>query len=144
MKYEKEFNAYLADLAVMTMKLHNIHWNVVGKDFTRVHEFTEKEYETVFDYMDAVAEHLRKFECVPQANMSELLKVSHVKEIPARTFTCQEALELVYADLQNLRTVATELRNACDEEGWFSAVDMLEDHIDHYNKQIWFLRSMLA
>ena len=48
------------------------------------------------------------------------------------------------ADLELLRKEAIELRNAADAEGWFSAVNFLEDHVDDYNKQIWFLRSMLA
>ena len=41
MKLQKEFNQYLADLAVMTFKLHNLHWNVTGSQFVPVHEFTE-------------------------------------------------------------------------------------------------------
>lgn len=39
---------------------------------------------------------------------------------------------------------ATELRNACDNEGWFSGVTMFEDQVNYYNKQIWFIRALLG
>ena len=42
MKLVKEFNQYLANLAVVTFKLHNVHWNTVGTQFVRVHEYTEE------------------------------------------------------------------------------------------------------
>lgn len=57
MKLQKEFNQYLADLAVVNFKLHNLHWNVQGKAFVAVHQFTEELYNQVFEYFDAVAEH---------------------------------------------------------------------------------------
>ncbi len=143
-KLEKEFNVYLADQAVMTAKLHNIHWNVQGMQFVRVHEYTESEYEKAFERMDEVAEHLRKFDIVPASTLAEYLQLATIKEEPSRTFGYVEGLTIVLADLELLRKEAIELRNAADAEGWFSAVNFLEDHVDDYNKQIWFLRSMLA
>ncbi|AVM69619.1 DNA starvation/stationary phase protection protein [Lachnospiraceae bacterium oral taxon 500] len=143
-KLEKEFNVYLADQAVMTAKLHNIHWNVQGLQFVPVHEFTEAEYEKSFERMDEVAEHLRMYGIVPASTLAEYLQLATIKEEPSRTFEYAEGLAIVLADLELLRKEATELRNAADKEGWFSAVSFLEDHVADYNKQIWFLRSMLA
>ena len=31
-------NAYLANIGVAYIKLHNLHWNVVGSQFKAVHE----------------------------------------------------------------------------------------------------------
>ena len=41
MNLKKEFDLYLSNLAVMTFKLHNLHWNVTGLAFKSIHEFTE-------------------------------------------------------------------------------------------------------
>ena len=51
-----KIKTYLANLAVWNVKLHNIHWNVVGPYFVSVHEYTEKLYDEVFEAYDAVAE----------------------------------------------------------------------------------------
>ncbi|RRD94838.1 DNA starvation/stationary phase protection protein [Clostridiales bacterium COT073_COT-073] len=141
---EKQFNQYLANLAVWTIKLHNIHWNVEGELFVPVHELTEAEYDKSFARMDDVAEHLRMYEIVPVSTLKEYLELATIKEEPTRKFECKEALRIVLADLENLRKEATNLRNASDEQGWFTTVALFEDHISDYNKQIWFLKSMLA
>lgn len=144
MKLLKEFNQYLANLAILTVKLHNIHWNVEGLQFVQVHEFTEAEYDKAFERMDAVAEHIKMFDYMPLSTVAELSAAATIKEEPTRKFSCVEALQIVLNDLLALRKEATELRNACDDEGWFAAVAMFEEHVTDYNKQIWFIKSMLA
>lgn len=139
----KEFNQYLANLSVWTIKLHNIHWNVTGHRFMDVHLFTEEEYDKSFERMDDVAEHCKMFDAMPASTMKEYLELATIKEEPTREFACEEGLEIVLADFEVLRQQATDLRNACDEKGWFSAVALFEDHVEDYNKQIWFLKSVL-
>lgn len=143
MKLLKEYNQYLANLAVMNIKLHNIHWNVVGMQFVAVHEFTEAVYDELFEYFDAVAEYVKMFGAVPDSRMADYLNNATVKEVEAKKFSESEAITIVKADLEALREEAIALRNASDEEGWFSAVAMFEDQVEYYNKQIWFLSSML-
>lgn len=144
MKLLKEYNQYLSNLAVMNIKLHNIHWNVVGMQFVAVHEFTEAIYDELFEYFDAVAEHVKMFGAVPDSRMIDYLKNATIKEVEPKNFTELEALQIVKADLESLREEATVLRNASDAEGWFSAVAVFEGQVEYYNKQIWFLNSMLA
>ncbi|MDO4701271.1 MAG: DNA starvation/stationary phase protection protein [Erysipelotrichaceae bacterium] len=143
MKLQKEFNSYLADLAVITFKLHNLHWNVVGTQFVAVHEFTESIYDTTFEYFDEVAEHQKFYGVMPDCTFADYLKNATIKEIPAKKFTAEEVLSIVHEDLTTLRSKATELRNAADEEGWFSAVALFEGHVDYYNKQLWFIAATL-
>lgn len=144
MEMLKEFNQYLSNLSVWIMKLHNIHWNVEGDQFVPVHQFTEGEYDKAFERLDAVAEHVRMYGHIPASTLKEQMALATIKEEPSRKFKCDEALEIVLADMEHMRKEATDLRNACDKADWFSAVSMFEDHIADYNKQIWFLRSILA
>lgn len=39
---EPMLNAFLSDLAVLNIKVHNLHWNVEGREFALIHEMTEK------------------------------------------------------------------------------------------------------
>lgn len=144
MKLEKEFNEYLADMAVLSIKISNLHWNVVGKNFLAVHKYTEAEYEKAQERMDEVAELIRMFGLVPASTMAEYLQLAHVKEVPSKQYTCAEVLDTLLSDLELVRKVATDLRNAADKEGWFSAVDLLEDHVNDFNKQIWMIKAMLT
>lgn len=144
MKLHKEFNQYLSNLAVINFKLHNLHWNVVGMQFVAIHKFTEELYETFFDYFDAVAEHQKIFGVMPDCKMSDYLANATIKEVDARNFEAKEVLEMVRDDLYALKKEAVALRKGCDEEGYFEGVSLFEDHIDYYNKQLWFISATLA
>ena len=144
MKLENEFNTYLADMAIMTMKLHNLHWNVEGSNFTAVHLFTEGEYNKFFERMDEIAEAFKMFNTTPKSTMKEFMEIATIKEEATRAFSCEEALEIYLADIASLKKQAVELRNLANEEDWFTTVAILEDHIADYNKQAWFVKATLG
>ncbi len=144
MKLEKEFNVYLSNLSVFIMKLHNVHWNVEGRVFAEVHQYTEKQYEVFFERLDDVAELCKMNNMIPVSTLKEHLELATIVEEESRKFTCEEALEIILNDFKALREEAVALRNMADAENWFSTVSLLEDHVADYNKNIWFLKATLA
>ncbi|NLY45073.1 MAG: DNA starvation/stationary phase protection protein [Tissierella sp.] len=136
-------NQYVANLAVWNIKLHNLHWNVVGKEFVQIHEFTEAIYDDAFEKFDEVAELLKMKGEMPLSTMAEYLKVATIKEVAVKDFGTKEVLEIVKADLELMNNLATEIRSLADEEGDFTTVAIFEDHVAGYDKNLWFLNSML-
>lgn len=43
-----------------------------------------------------------------------------------------------------MRELATDIRKTADEAGDFGIVAMMEDHVAGYDKEIWFINSILA
>ncbi len=143
MKHIDLLQEYLANLNVLNAKLHNIHWNVVGKQFMEVHNFTEEIYDAVFEDIDEVAELLKMKDETPLSTMAEYLKKASIKEVEAKDFSVQESLEIMKKDMESMKKLATEVRNLADEEGDFETVAIFEDYISSYSKNLWFLSSML-
>ncbi len=143
MKHFKLLQQYLSNLAVLTVKLHNVHWNVVGRNFMRIHNFTEELYDQTFEDYDEVAELLKTKNEMPLSTMAEYLENATIKEVKAKDFSIIESLEIVKNDLETMRSLATDIRNTADEEGDFETVAMFEDYVAHYSKNIWFVNSML-
>jgi starvation-inducible DNA-binding protein len=143
MKKVELLNQYVANLAVWNVKLHNLHWNVVGNQFVQVHEFTEGIYDDAFEKYDEVAELLKMKGEMPLSTMAEYLKVSTIEEVPARDFSIKESLEILKADLDLMNKLAREIRDLADEEDDFTTVAIFEDHVAGYVKNIWFVESML-
>lgn len=143
MKYLNLLNQYLANLAVWNVKLHNLHWNVIGKDFMPVHNFTEKLYDDVFTKFDDVAELIKIKGEMPLSTLSEYLKLASLKEIPGKDFNTSEVLEILKSDMELMKTLGVEIRNLADSEDDFATVAMFEDHIGSFSKNLWFLNSML-
>jgi len=55
-------NAYIANIGVGYIKLHNLHWNVVGPQFKAVHEYLESLYDAFADVLDETADYVRTFD----------------------------------------------------------------------------------
>jgi len=143
MKHIELLQKYLSNLAVLNIKLHNIHWNVVGSQFMEVHEFTEEIYDKLFEALDEVAELLKMKNEYPLSTLTEYLEKSDIEEIKAKDFSIKESLEIVKKDLESMKALATEIRNIADEEGDFETVAIFEGYVADYSKNIWFLDAML-
>jgi starvation-inducible DNA-binding protein len=140
----EKLNNYLANTAVMYIKLHNLHWNVHGIQFKGVHEYLEELYDGVTENMDAIAELLRMYGEYPAASMSEFLKLTSVEELDSKMIDVKSALGITLEDFEALDKEAKAIRSAADEEDAFDIVMMMEEHCAAFQKTIWFISSMLA
>lgn len=133
----------LADLAVLNVKLHNIHWNVVGPRFTAIHEYTEKLYDGVSDDYDALAERIKMLGEFPSASLKDYLGNAAIKERQSTNIKDMDALQLIQEDLTYLRDEYKRVRDAANEEDDFVTVALVEEEIAELEKELWFIRSSL-
>ena len=136
-------NKYLANLGVEYIKLHNLHWNVVGLNFKAVHEYLEGIYDSMAEVLDEVAELIKMDGGYPLASLKEYLAVASIEELESRDYKILESLDILLKDLKALREEVLEIRSIADELDNVAFVNMAEDHLANYNKQIWFVESML-
>ena len=144
MKIAANMNSYLSDLVVFYLKLHDLHWNVKGMQFVPVHQYSEARYEDMAEKFDAIAELLLQHGEKPVASISQYLELASIKELNKGSYQDSEVIQIIAEDMALLKKEAEALRLAADEKGLFDIVAVLEDHVAGYNKELWFLRSMLA
>ena len=136
-------NKYLANINVNYVKLHNLHWNVLGLQFKPVHEYLEGLYDSMHEVFDEVAELLKMNGEYPLASLKDFLAVSEIKELESRDYSVKESLEIALADIKLLKDNALELRSLAAEDDFYPLQVMMEDHLANYNKVVWFIESML-
>ena len=139
----KKVDIYLANLAVGNIKLHNLHWNVKGFAFKQVHEYLEALYDRIFECFDEVAEIQKMQGVFPKASMKEYLEITTVEELESKDYSVKESVELAKAYLEQMRALALEIREEADKEDNFALANLAEAHVEGYNKEIWFMDSML-
>ena len=137
-------NKYLANLVIWNVKLHNLHFNVVGAQFVPTHEYLESVYDEAMEYYDAVAELLKMQGEEPVVRISDYVKIASLEEVDGRAFSVKEAYEILQGDFKLMSDLAKEIRSSADEEDNFPLANLMEDHLDYYSKQLWFLRATLA
>ena len=138
-----QVNAYLANIGVSYIKLHNLHWNVVGSQFKAAHEYLETLYDALADVLDAIAELLKMNGEAPLASMKGYLSVATISELESVELDVKSAMQTVLKDMESLRTQASFIREQADKENQFDVVAHMEDDVANYNKTIWFIQSML-
>ena len=137
-------NKYVSNSGILFVKLHNLHWNVYGLSFKAVHEYLEELYDFFSDVLDASAEVLKMFNEYPSANLNDFLKNGSIKELESnKSFSCKDALKIVLDDLEQIRKDAFLIVDLADENKNFKVSDLIHEHIGNYDKQIWFIKSML-
>ena len=139
----QKLNKYLANLAVEYVKLHNLHWNVVGINFKAIHEYLEGLYDGISASLDSVAELLKMHDEVPAASLKEYLALSDIEELPSVEVKGKEALEVVLKDFQAFKALGESIRLEADEENLYDVVSDMEGDLEQFNKAIWFIKAML-
>ncbi len=135
-------NGYLANTGVLYVKVHNLHWNVVGPQFKSVHEYLEVLYNAFADVLDDTAELLKIHKEAPLASLKSYLEVATVEELESVDVSVAKVLETLIADLTLMKKHAESVRTLADEEDAYDVVALMEDHLTNYNKNLWFLRAM--
>lgn len=136
-------NSYLANVGVEYIKLHNLHWNVVGLQFKAVHEYLESLYDSMADVLDEVAEVIKMNGGTPLASLKDYLQNTSINELESKDYKISESLNIVLNDMKLLKAQVESLRLDAANDDLYSIVTMCEDHLENYNKTIWFIESML-
>ena len=133
---------YLANLAVWNVKLHNLHWNVVGGSFVQVHEYTEQVYDEVMDQFDAMGEAVRMRGKLPPVRLAEYLEMATLEEVDSAERQASEVVALLKADMEKMNALAQEIRDGADKMGDHLLAAQFEGYLAWYAKQLWFLDAM--
>lgn len=139
----KNLDRYLANLAVGYIKLHNLHWNVRGFSFKAVHEYLEGLYDKVNDYLDEVAELQKMHGVNPKASLKEYLAITDIQELESKDICEKDAIEAALCYVRMMKELALKIREEANKEDNFAVANMMEEHVEGYCKDIWFMESML-
>jgi starvation-inducible DNA-binding protein len=135
-------NTVLANYQVFYNKLRNFHWNIEGPEFFELHEEFEKEYNTVKENIDTVAERIRVFGVKSNFSLKRTLELSKVKESEKN----RSALEMVREVLKDYEIIHDSLLdgvNASLETGDVATERILTDFITELEERHWMFTSYL-
>lgn len=139
----KNLNKYLSNLGVLYIKLHNLHWNVVGINFKAIHEYFENLYDGISVSLDKVAETIKMHEGTPLASLKTYLELSTIEELPSVEVDNKTSLHIVLKDFIKMKELVEQIRKEADEEDLYDIVTLIEGELEQYSKAIWFIKSML-
>lgn len=132
-----------ANLFCLFQKTWMYHWNVMGIEFYQFHKMFGDQYETMFEELDRLSEHMRSLKIKPMVSISGVVGLSQVPEAES-VISGREMVNQLMNDNQLMVDKFTETAMKADENQQIATANLLQDLIETHGKFIWMLRSTLS
>jgi DNA-binding ferritin-like protein len=130
------------DNFVAYYRSHAAHANVTGRTFRSDHKMLQGVYERRQAQIDVLGELLRTLKEFMPTDLNEILANTDLPTDPIEG-TADELLNMVLADLEQLRDCFIELEEIADEDSHEEIGNYAQEQILDLNKSIWMLNSVL-
>ncbi|MDT8900712.1 Dps family protein [Anaeroselena agilis] len=137
-------NIYLANLNILYIKLHNLHWNVTGTGFFPLHAKTQELYEAVAEKLDEAAERIRALGCVPLASMREYLAAGTICELPGDEYPSPFVAKTIIEDFCTMLEMVRKIEAVASETSDQCTVGLLAEAMCFFEKQMWMMGAYLT
>ena len=131
-----------SSLFVLFHKTWAYHWNVVGSDFTQLHQLFGKQYNTMFEEIDRISEHMRYLNIKPLSSLSRMLEVTKIQGSPGSTGATEMLQELLSNNIKFIELMQ-EISEESEEQKQYATTNLVQDLMESHGKFVWQLRSHL-
>ena len=134
-----------ASLFVLFQKTWIYHWDVVGPDFQQLHTLFGGQYETMFEEIDTLTEHMRYLEMKPVSTLSRITEVSHIDQASnsAQDIDAKEMVKQLRDDNKKIVELFAEVSEEADKQKQFATSNLVQGLMETHGKFHWMLRSVL-
>lgn len=137
-------NVFLADVTVLSQKVHNIHWNLKGNDFIPIHATLDEYYDELQEFIDETAERLIMIGDRPIGNLKSMLASTRLKELDDADIRSLEGFEALIVDYDLLRTQAHHIIELSDSYKDPGSADLYTDILRKVEKRLWMMNAYIA
>ena len=131
-----------SSLFVLFHKTWAYHWNVVGSDFTQLHQLFGEQYNTMFEEIDRISEHMRYLNIKPLSSLSRMLEVTQIQEAPSSTGATEMLQELLGNNIKFIELMQ-EISDESEEQKQYATANLVQDLMESHGKFVWQLKSHL-
>jgi len=131
-----------SSLFVLFHKTWAYHWNVVGSDFTQLHQLFGEQYNTMFEEIDRISEHMRYLNIKPLSSLSRMLEVTKIQGSPSSTGATEMLQELLSNNIKFIELMQ-EISEESEEQKQYATTNLAQDLMESHGKFVWQLRSHL-
>ena len=139
-KLFKQLSDAQASLFVLFQKTWIYHWNVVGSDFQQLHTLFCEQYNTMFEEIDTLTEHMRYLSMKPVSTLTRVVEVSEIKEAASSIDADGMISDLLDSNkklIEMLNTISEE----ADSQKQYATSNLVQTLIETHGKFVWMLRS---
>ena len=131
-----------ASLFVLFQKTWIYHWDVVGPDFQQLHTLFGGQYETMFEEIDTLTEHMRYLGMKPVSTLSRILEVTGIAEADSEIVAFGMVAQLMDDNMKIIQML-TAISEEADKKKQYATANLVQSLMETHGKFVWMLRSFL-
>ena len=139
-KLFKQLSDSQASLFVLFQKTWIYHWDVVGPDFQQLHTLFGGQYETMFEEIDTLTEHMRYLDMKPVSTLTRVVEVSEIKEAASLIDADGMVSDLLESN-KKLIEMLTAISEEADNQKQYATSNLVQGFMETHGKFVWMLRS---
>ena len=134
-----------ATLFVLFQKTWIYHWDVVGPDFQQLHTLFGGQYETMFEEIDTLTEHMRYLGMKPVSTLTRVTEVSQIDQASnsAQDIDAMEMVRQLRDDNKKIVEIFADVSEEADSQRQFATSNLVQSLMETHGKFHWMLRSVL-
>ncbi|HMN37030.1 MAG TPA: DNA starvation/stationary phase protection protein [Hyphomicrobium sp.] len=132
-------NGLVADTFALYLKTKNFHWHVSGPNFRDYHLLLDEQAAQIFAAIDPLAERVRKLGEKTVRSLSEVARLSTIKDNEVNYVPPNEMIDELLADNRAMAQALRKAHKLCDDADDAGTSSLLEVYIDETERRIWFL-----
>ena len=142
-KLFKQLSDVQASLFVLFQKTWIYHWDVVGSDFQQLHTLFGGQYETMFEEIDSLTEHMRYLGMKPVSTLTRVVEVSQIDQASnsAQSIDAMTMVEQLFDDNKKLIEMLTTISEEADRQKQYATSNLVQSLMETHGKFVWMLRS---
>mgnify|MGYP003655048633 CR=1 FL=1 len=131
-----------ASIFVLFQKTWIYHWDVVGPDFQQLHTLFGGQYETMFEEIDTLTEHMRYLNMKPVSTLTRVVEVSEIEEASSSINAEGMLSDLLYSN-KKLIEILKSISEEADNQKQYATANLVQSIMETHGKFVWQLRSFL-
>lgn len=141
-KLFKQLSDAQASLFILFQKTWVYHWDVVGPDFHQLHTLFGEQYNTMFEEIDTLTEHMRYLGMKPVSTLTRIVEVSVINEANS-SIGANEMISELRDDNMKICDILTDVSEEADSQRQYATSNLAQSITETHGKFIWMLRSFL-
>ncbi|MEM6515022.1 MAG: DNA starvation/stationary phase protection protein [Bacteroidota bacterium] len=135
----------LSDEFVLYTKTLRAHWNLEGSDFHTKHEFFEEHYDAIKEFIDNVAERIRKVGIYAPGTLAEFLNHTNLSEAYEGDNTSHDFTVALLKDHDTIiKFIRENIEKVEDEYKDLGTGDFLTSLMIEHEEMAWMLRASVT
>ncbi len=131
----------LANLIIYRSNIQTIHWKIHGNNFIPIHEFTDKMYADINEFIDRVVEKYIQKDIQINTTLKNSLAIGSILEVNDFSIEVNTGINKLIKDSESILKQVEKAYSNIKELGSMDLI--LDDMRDYLEKAIWFLRKSI-